>query len=460
MRRRRPCSTTRRTSRGLERRRLAATSLALLILAAPGCVPGAAPPHERIHAASAATAPPRPAACRAVAAGTPLQPLLDAAAAGDALCLAPGAYQGPLRIGPSVTLWGPPDAVIRSPGEGTTVRLESDGSALLGLTVDGSGGRYDQLDGAVRVEGQDVRVEGVTIRHAVFGIMVEKSRRVLVRGNEVVGDPEQVLGLRGDGIRLWETYDSRIEDNVMRDSRDMVVWYSNGNRIERNRIERGRYGTHLMYSHQNRLVGNVYLGNVTGVFLMYSREIELRDNVFADSAGAAGFGLGLKESGDVHAVGNRFLKDTVGLYVDTSPLYLDDHDAFENNVFRWSEVAVIFHSSEDRNVFRANDFRDNGTPVRVEGGGDALGVTWESNYFDDYAGYDLNGDGIGDVPFELRSLTSDLVGENPALAFYRGTPALALVEAIGRVVPLLEPRLLLVDRSPRMGPVAKAVHAD
>ena len=405
-------------------------------------------------------APPRPATCRELAAGAALQPALDAAAPGDALCLAPGDYHGPLHVGPGVALWGPPDAVIHSSGEGTTVRLESDGAALLGVTVDGSGGRYDQLDGAVRVQGQDVRVEGVTIRHAVFGIMVEKSRRALVRGNEVVGDPHQVLGLRGDGIRLWETYDSRVEDNVMRDSRDMVVWYSNDNRIERNRIEGGRYGTHLMYSHRNRIVGNAYIGDVTGVFLMYSREIELRDNIFANAAGAAGFGLGLKESGDVRVVGNRFLKDTVGVYADNSPFYLDDHNAFEHNVFRWSEVAVIFHSSESRNVFRANDFRDNGTPLRVEGGGDALGVTWEGNYFDDYAGYDLDGDGVGDLPFELRSLTSDLVGETPALAFYRGTPALALVEAIGRVVPLLEPRLLLVDRSPRMGPVAEAARAD
>jgi nitrous oxidase accessory protein len=413
-----------------------------------------------MHAATAAMRPPRPGACHELAAGSSLQPALDAAAPGDALCLAPGEYPGPLRIGPGVTLWGPPNAVIHSSGEGTTVRLESDGSALLGVTVDGSGGRYDQLDAAVRVQGQEVRVEGVTIRHAVFGILVEKSRRVLVRGNEVVGDPTEVLGLRGDGIRLWETYDSRIEDNLVNDSRDVVVWYSSGNRIERNRIDRGRYGTHLMYSHRNHLIGNVYVGDVTGVFLMYSREIELRDNVFADAAGAAGFGLGLKESGDVHAVGNRFLKDTVGLYADTSPLYLDDHNTFENNVFRWSDAAVIFHSSEQRNVFRANDFRDNGTPLRVEGGGNALGVTWEGNYFDDYAGYDLNGDGIGDVPFELRSLSSDMVSENPALAFYRGTPALALVEAIGRVVPLLEPRLLLVDRSPRMQPVAEAVRAD
>jgi nitrous oxidase accessory protein len=390
-----------------------------------------------------------------VPAGSRLQPLLDAARPGAALCLAPGSYAGPLRIGADVTVWGPRSATIHSSGEGTTVRLEADGAALLGVTVDGSGGRYDLLDAAVHVQGDGVRVEGIRVGNAVFGILVERSERARVRGNEVRGDPAQTLGLRGDGIRLWETYDSRIEDNVVRDSRDVVVWYSSRNRIEGNVIEGGRYGTHLMYSHQNRIAGNRYRGNVTGVFLMYSREIELVDNVLADSAGAAGFGLGLKESGDVHVARNLFLHDAVGVYCDTSPLYEDDRNVYEDNVFRFGEAGVVFHSSESRNAFRRNDFRDNQDPIRVEGRGDALGVEWRGNYFDDYAGYDLDGDGVGDVPYELRSLVSDLVSETPALAFFRGTPALALAEMVGRIVPILEPRQLLVDPAPRMAPTAR-----
>ena len=223
MRRRSPGAAPRRTSRGGDPAGLAAAVLAVLALAAPGCVPGAAPGPRRIQAASAPTVPPRPGSCRDLGTSVPLQSALDAAAPGTALCLAPGDYRGPLRIGQGVTLWGPSTAVIHSSGGGTTLRLEADGAALLGVSVDGSGGRYDLLDAAVRVEGLDVRVEGVTIRNAVFGILVEKSRRALVRGNEVVGDPGQVLGLRGDGIRLWETYDSRIDDNLVRDSRDVVV---------------------------------------------------------------------------------------------------------------------------------------------------------------------------------------------------------------------------------------------
>jgi nitrous oxidase accessory protein len=90
----------------------------------------------------------------------------------------------------------------------------------------------------------------------------------------------------------------------------------------------------------------------------------------------------------------------------------------------------------------------------VDGRGDAREALWRGNHFDDYAGYDLDGDGVGDVAYELRSLSSAWISQFPALAFFRGTPALALAEAIGRIVPLFEPRLVLSDPEPRMARVS------
>jgi nitrous oxidase accessory protein len=403
-------------------------------------------------------APPRPAECRDVAAGSDLAALLSGAPA--RLCLAPGTYRGPLRLDGDV-VWGPRDAVIRSHGEGTTVRLEGEGAALLGVTVDGSGGRFDLLDAAVHVSGAGARVEGVAVRNATFGILVEKARGAQVRGNEVVGEASKSLGLRGDGIRLWEAYDGVVEGNQVRDGRDVVLWYASRNRVLGNTIEGGRYGAHLMYSHDNELAGNRFVRNVTGLFVMYSRRVELRDNLFAGAGGAAGIGLGLKESGDVRAVGNRFVRNTVGLYVDTSPLWPDDRNRFERNSFRLNEVAVSFLGRASGNAFVGNEFLDSRIHVEVDGHGDARQAEWRGNAFDDYAGYDLDGDGVGDVPYELRSLAADLVAARPELAFYRGTPALGLAEAIGRIVPLLEPRLVLVDAEPRMGRLApEGAHAD
>jgi nitrous oxidase accessory protein len=394
-------------------------------------------------------APPRPAVCDEVPAGGALTAWLAAAPTGAAACLGAGVHPGPLRVGAGVILWGPREAVIRSSGEGTTVRLAA-GAALLGVSVDGSGGRFDQLDAAVHVEGAGTRVEGVQVRNAIHGILVEKAQGVRVRGNVVYGDRGQSLGLRGDPIRLWETRDSVVEDNRVQDGRDVVVWYSGGNRLRRNQVTGGRYGTHLMYSHGNHIEENRYQDNVVGIFLMYSRDAEVRGNLLAGSSGSAGIGLGLKEAGNVRAAGNLLLHDTVGVYLDTSPLDPADHNVFEDNTFLFCEVGVVMHGSERRNLFRDNDFRELQGLARVEGRSDPRGVTWTANHFDEYAGYDLDADGFGDVPYEFRSIDSLLAGTHPELAFFRGTPALLLAEAITRIVPLFEPRALAVDPRPRM----------
>ncbi len=393
--------------------------------------------------------PQRPSACVEVRAGEPLGTRVEAARPGEALCLAPGRHQGPVRVPEGVTVWGPRDAVIHGGGAGTTVWLSS-GARLLGVTVDGSGARYDTLDAAVHLTGDDVTVEGVKVVDALFGILSEQAKRPRISGNEVLGRAGVPLGLRGDGIRLWETTGATVEDNWVERTRDCVVWYSSGNAFRRNTVKGGRYGTHFMYSHRNRVEDNRYLGDEVGVFVMYSRDVTLVRNQLIDSAGAAGIGLGLKESGNVVAEHNLFLHDTLGLYLDGSPLQNDEHNRFVSNLFELSQTAVVFHSSPARNAFLGNGFRDNRAQVMVEGGGDALGITWEGNDFDDYQGYDLDGDGVGDLPYELHDLSDDLVAHHPALAFFEGGPVLSLVSIAGHVVPLLEPKPLMVDQTPRV----------
>lgn len=195
----------------------------------------------------------RPASCVEANASTDVQALLDDPA-NAAICLAPGRYRGPWVISRSVQLWGSREAVVGAPG-GTIIDVRAPGAAVLGLTVDGTGARFDKLDGAIRVTANDVRVEGVTVVNAVFGILVEGARRAAILGNYIQGSRDPALGLRGDTIRIWATHDSRVEDNVMYDGRDMVVWYSNNNAIVRNRVDGGRYGIHFMYSHNNRGTG-------------------------------------------------------------------------------------------------------------------------------------------------------------------------------------------------------------
>jgi nitrous oxidase accessory protein len=394
---------------------------------------------------------PRPASCRVVTATEPLQAAIDASPPGSVLCLDPGSYPGPIRLERGIVLWGPREASVVSSGAGTTISIRGAGCQLLGLTIQGSGHRFDLVDAAVKVSlAEDVRIEGVHVVRATFGVIVERSKRVLVQGSEIVGSGDLSLGMRGDAIRFWETEDSTIAGNDVRDSRDVVVWYSPRNHLENNRVEGSRYGTHLMYSRDAVVTRNRYVRNEVGVFVMYSRGVRVEDNLMADATGGAGMGIGVKESGNVVARGNRIIQDSVGLYVDTSPLQPEDFNVVEQNVFRLDQVAILFHSSPRATRVVSNSFRDNNAQVRIDGEGDALGIEWDGNDWDDYRGYDLDHDGTGDLPYELRSLSNELTARDPALAFFAGSPALAMVEAAGKVVPLLEPRTMVRDPRPRM----------
>jgi nitrous oxidase accessory protein len=435
---------------------------ALAVVAAGLALAAAARDQRRPGRAGVAVATPPtadpacPADGRLLRVGVSLQAAVDAAEPGSTLCLSAGRYEGPVEVHAPLTLLGPAAAVVASDGSGTTVRVLADSVVLDGFTVDGSGRRYDKMDAAVYLHGEGVEARDLTLRNALFGIVVEQSTGARVVGNHVLGLAELPVGIRGDGIRLWEVRRSLVAGNRLEDSRDILVWYSPGNRITGNAVVRSRYATHFMYSDDCVVDSATYLQNVVGVFVMYSRGITLRDNLVADNAAADGMGLGVKESGDLVLEGNRFVHDHVCLYLDTSPFREGDSVVVRGNTFAECTAGVTFHSSERRNTFVDNVFRGNETQVAVEGRGTARGVTWSGNYFDDYQGYDLDGDGIGDVSYELRSLSERLVAEHPGLAFFRGTVALEVLDAAARAIPLLQPETLLVDPRPRTSPPGSA----
>lgn len=396
-----------------------------------------------------------PATGRDIAPGSDLQTAIAAAVPGDVLRLLPGEHRGPLVIGKPLTLWGPPTAIVRG-GEGSTIRVTGSGVRLHGFTIVGSGQRFDLMDGGVHLQGDDHEMAGITVRESLFGILVERCRRARLRGNTVIGTGLPAMGLRGDGIRLWETTDSQVVDNEVRDSRDVVVWYSSRNHLAKNRVYRSRYGTHFMYSHENVLEDSEFVADEVGVFVMYSRDIVLRRNLMAKSGGSAGIGIGLKEAGNLTIEDNWLLANTTGIYVDASPLDPSHQNRYARNVVRFAEAAISLHSGMKRSEFTDNEFRDNGAVLKVGGQGDAKQCTFRGNYYDGYQGYDLDGDGRGDVPFQFRRLSTQLEGRYPELALLHGAPAMGMVDLVGQLLPLFAPRELLRDDAPRLRPLAAA----
>jgi nitrous oxidase accessory protein len=388
---------------------------------------------------------------RHVEPGSSLQAAIDATSDGATLCLAAGRYAGPVVIDRPIALQGSRRAVIAST-TGSTIRVIAPHVSIAGVTIDGSGDRLDTMDAAVYVGADDVSVRDVTIVHALFGLVAERAVDVTFAGNHVIGNAAVPDGLRGDGVRLWEVRHATVTDNVLEDVRDMVVWYSPGSVLRGNTVRRSRYATHYMYARGATATGNRFDHNVVGVFVMYSHDITLEDNDITNNSAVDGMGIGLKDSGPVTVRGNRLIRNRECLYIDHSPFADTDRLDVGGNLFAGCAAGVTFHASETRTTFADNRFEGNATAVTVEGRGSARDVVWHGNYFDGYRGYDADGDGIGDVPYALRDASARLIARRPPLALFRGTPAMAFIDAAADAFPVLRPETLLVDDAPRMRP--------
>lgn len=393
---------------------------------------------------------PRPAGCVELTPALNLQKVIDTAPAGSALCLADGFYSGPLVLSKPLTLWGPRAAIVQSTGQGSTLAVTGDDVRLLGFTIRGSGNRFDLNDSALKVTGRNALIQDLHLEGALFGLTAERTSHLVFRGNEITGDLKRPLGLRGDAVRLWETRDSVIDQNHIVGCRDMIIWYSSRNRVSNNVIYGGRYGTHFMYSDHQEVVNNKYYGDIVGVFAMYTHNVTVRNNVVKDSSPSDGMGIGVKDGDNLLVENNVLLNDNTGIYVDASPVTAQVRNRFRRNLIALNATGVVFHATESNSSFDYNDFRANRSVISVEGNGDALSAEWSRNYFDDYQGYDLNHDGLGDLPYELRSFSTEIVDHYPNLAFFRGSPAMGLMEFFSKVFPYLQPKLILRDSNPRV----------
>jgi nitrous oxidase accessory protein len=101
------------------------------------------------------------------------------------------------------------------------------------------------------------------------------------------------------------------------------------------------------------------------------------------------------------------------------------------------------------NQFSRNTFRDNAFDVGTNSSRNSS--TFARNYWDDYRGYDLDRDGLGDVPFHPVRLFSLLVEQNHPLLILMRSPFVDLLDAAERVLPVLTPETL-VDSTPLTRP--------
>lgn len=380
-----------------------------------------------------------------------LQSLVDAAPSGSVLALDPVVHSGNVVIDKPLTIEGGGLAIVDAAG-GNGFEVTSADVTLRGLIIRNTGDSLDRENAGVSGrEAPGLVVEDCVFENVLFGIFARQSPEAVIRNN-VIGALDLDLGRRGDAIRVWEADGAQIIGNIVDGGRDSVMWYSDDLVVRDNQFTNGRYGLHFMYSHNATIVDNVLEGNSVGGFLMYSKNLTFTGNFVGGNFGPSGYGLGMKEVDGANVSGNQFVGNRIGIYFDYTPISYDIVQRFTGNLVAYNEVGLMFLPNVERNEFSGNAFVENREQVGITSGGEFTGNFWTidgvGNHWDDFGGYDADGDGIGDIEYKLDDLYSALTDTHPEITFFADTPAAQAVDMAARLFPTLRPRPKVVDEAP------------
>ena len=381
-----------------------------------------------------------------------LQEAIDNAPAGSILKLPAGVYKGNIVIDKPLTIIGKEDGVvIDGGGKGSVIKTTGSYITLKNLKIINSGSLHHQLDAAIAMQnGKQCEISNCVIDDCLFGIDLQMISNSIISDNKITSK-DLDLGLRGDGLRLWYSNDNLVKKNFLFKSRDMVVWYSHGNTIEENRGEWCRYSLHFMYAGKNWVKNNSYSFNSVGIFFMYSNDTIATGNVVKSSLGATGMGIGLKDVSNFTIKDNTVLYCAQGLYIDRSPFEPDTNNWIESNKILYNSEAIHFHSLSENNIIKDNTVMGNIEDVVNDSrGAKTNDNVIVNNYWDNYAGFDRDGDNYGDTPHKVYQYADQLWVYNPDVKFFYGSPVISLLNFLAKLAPFTKPVFLFEDEKPKV----------
>ena len=381
-----------------------------------------------------------------------LQNAIDKAPAGSILKLPAGVYKGSITIDKPLTIIGLEDGVIiDGEGNGTVINAKGSYITIKNITIRNSGEYHHNLDAGIRlVEGKQNEISDCIIEDCLFGIDVQMVSNSIISNNKITSKDLE-LGLRGDGLRLWYSNDNLVKKNSLIKSRDMVIWYSHGNLVEENYGEHNRYSLHFMYAGKNIVKNNTYKFNSVGIFFMYSKDTIATGNVIKSSLGATGMGMGLKDVSNFTIKDNTVIYCAQGLYIDRSPFEPDTKNWILDNKILYNSEAVHFHSMSENNVIKENVIMGNIEDIVNDSRGSKTDQNEiVGNYWDNYEGFDRDGDNIGDTSHKVFQYADQLWVYNPDVKFFYGSPVITLLNFLAKLAPFSKPLFLLEDEKPKV----------
>jgi len=378
---------------------------------------------------------------------TSIKDAIGMAQPGDTIIIRSGIYkEGNLQINKRISLLGENFPVLDGEHKYEILTITANGVTVAGLKLVNTGtSSLNDLAGIKILKARNVYVKGNELENTFFGIYLSNSNNCQVEGNKLHATAKEEYEI-GNGIHAWKCDSIKISNNQVIGHRDGIYFefvtnsYITTNQSENNK----RYGLHFMFSHNDEYRNNTFKGNGAGVAVMYTKGVKMYNNQFDHNWGSSSYGLLLKEISDSHIEGNVFHKNSIGIFMEGG-----NRNKILSNSFNENGYALKLSASCDDNLIGKNNFQQN-TFDLVTNGSLVLN-TVESNYWDRYEGYDLNRDGVGDVPYRPISLYGTIVERMPTTILLWRSFLVFLMDRAEKAIPLITPENLK-DNLPAMKP--------
>jgi len=322
--------------------------------------------------------------------------------------------------------------------------IQADSVTIDGLQIQNVGPSFIKDLAAIRVKRKkQFRIINNKILGSMFAIYLEYADSGIVQSNEIIGTEKNVLSA-GNGIHAWYCNDLEIIGNKVDQQRDGIYFefVKNSIILQNTCTNNLRYGLHFMFSNFDEYNFNTFINNGAGVAVMFSNNISMRNNKFTDNWGGSSYGLLLKEIYDADIEYNKFIRNSIGIRVEGSTRINYKYNDFLSN--GW---AIKIAGGCYDNYINANNFLSNSFDLALES--DVNNNILEGNYWSTYSGYDLNKDGIGDVPHRPVELFNYIVNQTPEATILLRSLFLELLNLSEKVTPIFTP-VNVIDKIPVM----------
>jgi nitrous oxidase accessory protein len=368
------------------------------------------------------------------------------AAAGDTVTVERGYYEEHLVIAKRLTLRGRNRPTLSGADRDDVIRVTAPDVTIEGFIVRDSGTDLTAQNAGIYVQpgAHRARVRRNDLVYNLFGLWIEGVQNVEITGNLITGRRDLQSAQRGNGIQLYNTTGARILDNHISFTRDGIYVDVSHHAVFRgNKMHDLRYGTHYMNSYYNLWESNETYRNRGGLALMEVRDQVVRNNI---AWGNTDHGIMLRTIQDSVIENNIVAGNGKGFFV-----YDAEYNTLRGNLVIDNRIGAHLWAGSYRNVVDGNDFIHNQEQVRYVASRDELWGRNRGNYWSNYAGWDRDGDGVGDVPYSASDVVDRLVWKYPHVKLMLSSPAAQTLRLIARQFPLLRAPSV-VDNHPRMRP--------